>query len=216
MKPGEALSRADIEQLDFGKGDGLIPAIVQDASNGAVLMLAYMNREALTETFSRKRVVFFSRSKQRLWEKGETSGNTLDLVEVRADCDGDTLLVTALPRGPACHLGPATCFCDAPAAKAQTIAFLTMLEEIIALRITEKPEGSYTANLHAQGIRRVAQKVGEEGVEFALAAACEPEEKVTEEAADLLFHLLLGLRSRGVGLRRVVEELQRRHGAARR
>lgn len=214
MKPGEALQRADIEQLDFGKGDGLIPAIVQDASSGAVLMLAYMNREALSETFSRRRVVFFSRSKQRLWEKGETSGNTLELVEVRADCDRDSLLVTARPRGPACHLGLATCFGDAFVTRAEALAFLAKLEDIIDQRITENPQGSYTAKLHAQGIRRVAQKVGEEGVEFALAAACEPEEKVTEEAADLLFHLLVGLRGRDVNLRRVVEELQRRHGAS--
>jgi phosphoribosyl-ATP pyrophosphohydrolase/phosphoribosyl-AMP cyclohydrolase len=214
MKPGEALQRADIEQIDFGKGDGLIPAIVQDASSGAVLMLAYMNREALSETFSRKRVVFFSRSKQKLWEKGETSGNTLELVEIRADCDQDSLLVTARPRGPACHLGLATCFGDASVTRAESLAFLAALEDIIDQRITEKPQGSYTAKLHAQGIRRVAQKVGEEGVEFALAAACEPEEKVTEEAADLLFHLLLGLRSREVNLRRVIEELQRRHGAS--
>lgn len=212
MKPGEALKCDDIEHLDFGKGDGLIPAIVQDASSGAVLMLAYMNREALSETFARKRVVFFSRSKQRLWEKGETSGNTLELLEVRTDCDGDTLLVTARPRGPACHLGLATCFGDGSGTASEPLTFLTTLENIIEQRITEKPEGSYTAKLHAQGIRRIAQKVGEEGVEFALAATSEPDDKVTQEAADLIFHLLLGLRSRGVTLRRVVEELRHRHG----
>ena len=216
MKTGAALQPADIERLDFSKGGGLIPAIVQDASSGAVLMLAYMNREALSETFSRGRVVFFSRSKQRLWEKGETSGHTLELVEVRADCDADTLLVTARPRGPACHLGLATCFGDAPVTDAVALAFLATLEDVIGQRIAEKPEGSYTAKLHAQGIRRVAQKVGEEGVEFALAAVSESDEKVTEEAADLLFHLLLGLRSRSVTLHRVVEELQRRHGGSKR
>lgn len=216
MKSGETLQRADIEQLDFGKGDGLIPAIVQDAASGAVLMLAYMNREALNETFERQRVVFFSRSKRRLWEKGETTGNTLDLVEVRTDCDRDALLVTARPRGPACHLGVATCFGDEPVSKAESLAFLATLEELIDRRITEQPEGSYTAKLYAQGIRRVAQKVGEEGVEFALAATSESVEKVTEEAGDLLFHLLLGLRSRGATLSGVIAELQRRHGASKR
>ena len=216
MTPGAALQPADIEQIDFSKGSGLIPAVVQDASSGAVLMLAYMNRQALSETFSRGRVVFFSRSKQRLWEKGETSGNSLELVEVRADCDADTLLIIARPRGPACHLGLATCFGETPGTNAASLAFLATLEEVIGQRVTEKPEGSYTAKLHAQGIRRVAQKVGEEGVEFALAAVSESDEKVAEEAADLIFHLLLGLRSRSVTLRRVVEQLQRRHGGSKR
>jgi phosphoribosyl-ATP pyrophosphohydrolase/phosphoribosyl-AMP cyclohydrolase len=215
MRPGAALTREDVDQLDFGKGAGLIPAIVQDSSSGAVLMLAYMNREALIETLSRKRVVFFSRSKQRLWEKGATSGNTLELTEVRSDCDGDALLVTARPRGPACHLGLATCFGDASATMAEPLAFLSALEGIIDQRLTEKPEASYTAKLHAQGIRRVAQKVGEEGVEFALAATSESDEKVTAEAADLLFHLLLGLKSRALTLHGVVAELQRRHAASR-
>ncbi len=214
MKPGEALAQTDVEELDFGKGNGLIPAIVQDASSGAVLMLGYMNRAALKETFLRNRVVFFSRSKQRLWEKGETSGNTLELDEVRTDCDGDALLVMARPSGPVCHLGLASCFGDVPATS-QPLAFLATLEGIITQRLADRPEGSYTAKLFAQGIRRVAQKVGEEGVEFALAAATESDEKVTEEAADLLFHLLLGLRSRGLSLRRVVAQLQRRHGASR-
>jgi phosphoribosyl-ATP pyrophosphohydrolase/phosphoribosyl-AMP cyclohydrolase len=213
MTPGEALSQKDIDRLDFAKGHGLLPAIVQDATTGAVLMLGYMNREALCETFARRRVVFFSRRKQGLWEKGETSGNTLDLLEVRADCDKDTLLITARPRGPACHLNLATCFGDAAVTQAASLAFLATLENIIEQRVTDRPEGSYTAKLHAQGIRRVAQKVGEEGVEFALAAVAESEETVTAEAADLLFHLLLGLRSRGVSLGNVIEELQRRHGS---
>jgi phosphoribosyl-AMP cyclohydrolase / phosphoribosyl-ATP pyrophosphohydrolase len=210
VKPGEPLKAANIDSLDFGKGDGLMPAVVQDATTGAVLMLAYMNGAALRETLTRGRVVFYSRSKQRLWEKGETSGHTLDLVEVRTDCDRDTLLVTARPRGPACHLGTASCFDNAPLTKAGRIGFLGSLEAIIEQRLRESPEGSYTARLHAQGIKRIAQKVGEEGVELALAGATEPDEKVVGEAADLLFHMLVLLASRKIPLERVVAELERR------
>lgn len=212
---GTALQAADIARLDFGKGDGLIPAIVQDATSGAVLMLAYMNREALTETFARRRVVFFSRSKQRLWEKGETSGHTLDFVEARADCDGDTLLITARPRGPACHLGIATCFGEQSPSAAPRIGFLATLEEIVTRRIAERPEGSYTTRLLAEGPKRIAQKVGEEGVELALAAVAEPDDKIVGEAADLLFHTLVLLRSRGLSLEQVIAELESRHTARR-
>ena len=177
-----------------------MPAIVQDADTGAVLMLAYMNREALEQTLARKRAVFFSRSKQRLWEKGETSGHTLDVVDVVADCDNDTLLVTARPRGPACHNGTLTCFGDEPRSAAGSIGFLTKLEAVIAQRATDKPDASYTAKLLAKGIGKVAQKVGEEGVEVALAGAGESDQKVLEESADLLFHLLVLLRARGLTL----------------
>ena len=210
MNPGQLLTSTDVDQIDFSKGDGLVPAIVQDATSGAVLMLGYMNREALKETFARKRVVFFSRSKQRLWEKGETSGHTLDLEAVRADCDADTLLVTARPRGPACHLGLETCFGDEPVTQAERLAFLGELEKIIEQRLARQPEGSYTARLFAQGPKRVAQKVGEEGVELALAGVAESDDKVIGEAADLLFHVLVLLRSRGLPLERVVRELERR------
>lgn len=210
MNPGQLLTSTDVDQIDFSKGDGLVPAIVQDATSGAVLMLGYMNREALKETFARKRVVFFSRSKQRLWEKGETSGHTLDLEAVRADCDADTLLVTARPRGPACHLGLETCFGDEPVTQAERLAFLGELEKIIEQRLARQPEGSYTARLFAQGPKRVAQKVGEEGVELALAGVTESDDKVIGEAADLLFHVLVLLRSRGLPLERVVRELERR------
>ena len=201
----------DISKIDFGKGDGLVPAIVQDADTGAVLMMAYMNPEALEQTLARKRAVFFSRSKQRLWEKGETTGHTLDVVDVAADCDNDTLLVTAKPRGPACHNGTLTCFGDEPRAAVTPIAFLAKLESVIAQRATEKPEASYTARLLEKGITRVAQKVGEEGVELALAAAAQDDDKVVGESADLLFHLLVLLRARGVSLGRVVNELENRH-----
>jgi phosphoribosyl-AMP cyclohydrolase / phosphoribosyl-ATP pyrophosphohydrolase len=201
----------DVASIDFAKGDGLVPAIVQDADSGAVLMMAYMNREALDQTLARKRAVFFSRSKQRLWEKGETTGHTLDVVNVVADCDNDTLLVTARPRGPACHNGTLTCFGDELRSAATSIAFLAKLETVIAQRATEKPEASYTARLLEKGVQRVAQKVGEEGVELALAGAAQGEDKVIGESADLLFHMLVLLRARGVAFGQVVAELEKRH-----
>jgi phosphoribosyl-ATP pyrophosphohydrolase/phosphoribosyl-AMP cyclohydrolase len=200
-----------IDSVDFAKGAGLVPAIVQDADSGAVLMMAYMNREALEQTLARKRAVFYSRSKQRLWEKGETTGHTLEVVDVALDCDADTLLVSARPRGPACHNGTLTCFGDEPRSSAASIAFLAKLEGVVAQRASEKPEDSYTARLLGKGINKVAQKVGEEGVETALAGANDSDQKVIEESADLLFHLLVLLRARGVALGKVVEELERRH-----
>ncbi|HXS26554.1 MAG TPA: bifunctional phosphoribosyl-AMP cyclohydrolase/phosphoribosyl-ATP diphosphatase HisIE [Steroidobacteraceae bacterium] len=202
---------ADISQLDFAKGGGLLPAIVQHAGTGAVLMLGFMNVEALHATLERRRVVFFSRSKQRLWEKGETSGNSLQLAEVRSDCDRDTLLISAWPSGPVCHSGTRTCFGDEPLSAAERLAFLATLERIIEQRIAERPEGSYTARLYSQGAKRIAQKVGEEGLEVALAAVAETDEKVVAEAADLLFHLMLLLKSRDLPLARVVAELEGRH-----
>ncbi len=201
----------DISKVDFAKTDGLVPAIVQDADTGAVLMLAYMNREALEQTLARKRAVFFSRSKQRLWEKGETTGHTLDVVDVALDCDSDTLLVTARPRGPACHNGTVTCFGNEPRSAATGIAFLAKLEAVIAQRASEKPEASYTARLLDKGVKRIAQKVGEEGVETALAGVGETNDKVVEESADLLFHLLVLLRARGIALTDVVRALESRH-----
>ena len=166
-----AAKATDLDGLDFAKGGGLLPAIVQHADTGAVLMLGYMNREALQATLGRRRVVFFSRGRQRLWEKGETSGHSLDLEGVAPDCDGDTLLVTARPRGPVCHRGAASCFGAVPRAVPGRIDFLATLEEVIAERGAARPAGSYTAALLASGCKRVAQKVGEEGLEVALAAA---------------------------------------------
>ena len=200
-----------IDAVDFGKGDGLVPAIVQDADTGAVLMMGYMSREALEQTLARKRAVFYSRSKQRLWEKGETTGHTLDVVDIALDCDADTLLVTARPRGPACHNGTLTCFGDEPRSAATSIAFLSKLEAVVAQRASEKPEDSYTARLLGKGINKVAQKVGEEGVETALAGVNDSDQKLVEESADLLFHLLVLLRARGVTLGKVVQELEQRH-----
>lgn len=208
---GAPLAVADIATLDFDKTAGLLPVIVQHADSGAVLMLGYMNREALRETLARRRVVFYSRSRQCLWEKGETSGHTLHLLAVYTDCDRDTLLVTALPAGPVCHLGTATCFGDAAPASAARLAFLGALEGVIAQRIADRPEGSYTARLYAQGPKRIAQKVGEEGLEVALAAVAEADDKLIAESADLLYHLLLVLKSRGLRLEQVVAELESRH-----
>lgn len=209
------------ERLDWSKGDGLVPAIVQHAVSGAVLMLGYMNREALAATLARGRAVFFSRTRQRLWEKGETSGHTLSVQAVRTDCDADTLLVSALPNGPVCHNGTASCFGDAPLAAAERLAFLATLQRIIAERIASAaatpagaPPASYTARLFASGLRRMAQKVGEEGLEVALAAVVQDDTQLIGECADLLFHLLVLLRGRSLGLEAVVGELQRRHAAA--
>jgi phosphoribosyl-AMP cyclohydrolase / phosphoribosyl-ATP pyrophosphohydrolase len=206
-----SLTVADIQQLDFSKSAGLLPAIVQDGLSGAVLMLGYMNEAALRATLERRRVVFWSRSKRRLWEKGESSGHTLLLESIATDCDRDTLLVTARPLGPACHLGSRTCFGDAPQSRAEALAFLAQLETIIAQRAIEAPQGSYTARLLAQGLQRVAQKVGEEGVEVALAGAAGADSAVIAESADLLFHLLVLLQARGLQFGAVVAELTARH-----
>ncbi len=211
--PGAPVALADIATLDFDKTDGLLPAVVQHAESGAVLMLGYMNREALRETLTRRRVVFYSRSRQRLWEKGETSGHTLELAAVRTDCDRDTLLVTAIPAGPVCHLGTATCFGDDAPTAAGRLAFLGALEGVIAQRMAYRPEGSYTARLLAEGPKRIAQKVGEEGLEVALAAVAETDDKLVAESADLLYHLLILLKSRGLRLEQVIAELQSRHAA---
>jgi phosphoribosyl-ATP pyrophosphohydrolase/phosphoribosyl-AMP cyclohydrolase len=206
---------ADIERIDWGKGDGLVPAIVQHADTAGVLMLGYMNREALAATLAHGRVVFYSRSKRRLWEKGEISGNYLQLVQIRVDCDADALLLAALPAGPVCHTGSASCFGDEPLTAAAPLGFLLELEQLIGQRIAEPSEGSYTAALHARGIRRVAQKVGEEGVEVALAGAGDTDQALIGESADLLYHLLVLLRARGLPLAAVIAELQRRHDASR-
>jgi phosphoribosyl-ATP pyrophosphohydrolase/phosphoribosyl-AMP cyclohydrolase len=205
------LGFSDVETLAWDKGDGLLPAIVQHAHDGSVLMQAFMNRDALRATLERRRVVFFSRSRQQLWEKGETSGHTLSLVDVRSDCDNDSLLISALPAGPTCHTGARTCFGDAPQSDAEQIAFLGELQRIIADRIATAPEGSYTARLFNEGVRRMAQKVGEEGLEVALAAVGESDEALLGECADLVFHLLLLLRGRSLSLEQVVAELHGRH-----
>ncbi|HZF15246.1 MAG TPA: bifunctional phosphoribosyl-AMP cyclohydrolase/phosphoribosyl-ATP diphosphatase HisIE [Steroidobacteraceae bacterium] len=201
-----------IRALDWNKGDGLLPAVIQHAVTGAVLMLGFMNRQALTATVDAGRVVFYSRRRQALWLKGETSGHFLNLVGIAPDCDNDTLLVQALPAGPVCHVGTPTCFIDVPPTDAERLAFLADLERVIAQRIAERPEGSYTARLVVQGQKRMAQKVGEEGLEVALAAAGGEDKEVISESADLLYHLLLLLKSRNLSLKHVVDELASRHG----
>jgi phosphoribosyl-ATP pyrophosphohydrolase/phosphoribosyl-AMP cyclohydrolase len=202
------------ETLDWNKGDGLLPAIVQDAGSGAVLMLGYMNREALAATLATGDVTFWSRSKARLWTKGESSGHFLKLKEIAADCDGDTLLITAQALGPACHKGTPTCWGGSPPqASAQQLAFLGFLEQLIAQRIATRPPGSYTAKLLDQGMRRIAQKVGEEGLELALAGVAQSDPEIIGEAADLVYHTLLLLKAKGLSLSQVVVELERRHAA---
>jgi phosphoribosyl-ATP pyrophosphohydrolase/phosphoribosyl-AMP cyclohydrolase len=201
----------DLERIDWDKGAGLVPAIVQHADSAEVLMLGYMNREALRATLETGRVVFFSRSKQRLWQKGESSGHGLELRAARLDCDRDTLLLSALPQGPVCHTGTATCFGDEPLAAASRLAFLPQLEQLIAERIAADSEDSYTARLYRSGVRRIAQKLGEEGLEVALAACLEDDEALRGECADLLYHLLVLLRARSLSLDQIVETLRARH-----
>ena len=198
----------DASRLDWGKGDGLLPVIVQDADNLRVLMLGYMNREALQATLAGGRVTFYSRSKQRLWTKGESSGHVLELVSLTSDCDDDTLLVLARPHGPTCHLQRASCFPRAPA------AFLSELDVLVAERERARPQGSYTTRLFEEGVRRIAQKVGEEGVETALAAVAQDENALLGESADLLYHLIVLLRARGLSLADAVDVLRQRHAAA--
>lgn len=194
--------------IDFEKGGGLVPAIVQHAETGQVLMLGYMNGEALDKTLKNKLVTFYSRSKNRLWMKGESSGNTLALVSVSIDCDRDTLLVKAIPAGPVCHTGTPTCFADD---KPPVTAFLTTLEHVIDQRSSADPDDSYVARLLSQGLTKIAQKVGEEGVEVALAGVAEDDEALKGEVADLVFHLMVLLRARGLAVADVIETLQARH-----
>jgi len=203
----------DVGTLDWDKCGGLLPAIVQHARTGRVLMLGYMNDAALRETLGGGRVVFYSRSRETLWTKGETSGNYLNVVDVSTDCDSDAILVLADPIGPTCHKGTESCFADAASTDAQRLAFLALLENIIANRIADQPESSYTAKLYAKGTGRIAQKVGEEGVETALAAVTRDDEGLVSECADLLFHLLVLLKSRELDLEIVVEELKARHAS---
>jgi len=195
----------DADRLDWAKGEGLLPAIVQHAVTGSVLMLGYMSRESYAETLACGEAVFFSRSRGCLWRKGETSGNTLEVREIRMDCDADTLLVRAVPAGPTCHLGTTSCFGAAVPA-----TLLDELEAVIDGRLAQRPEDSYVAKLAAAGVARAAQKVGEEGVETALAAVTRDDDGLAEESADLLFHLLVLLRIRGLSLEDLLAKLAAR------
>lgn len=198
----------NIDTLDFGKGGGLLPAIVQDAVDGRVLMLGYMNTEALERTLESGRVTFYSRTKGRLWTKGEESGNVLELVSVRADCDRDALLVLAHPAGPVCHTGSATCF---GSERIPATGFLARLASRIEERAAADPRSSYTAYLLGQGLERCARKVGEEGVETALAAVSGDREHFVDEAADLVYHLLVCLHATDTSLDEVVGRLEQRN-----
>ena len=193
-----------IDQLDWEKQDGLLPAVIQDADSRQVLMLGYMDRDALRATLDSGKVTFFSRSKQRLWMKGEQSGHVLELVRLETDCDRDSLLVQARPHGPTCHLQRASCFPDAPA------DFLAALERRIEARLQADPSESYTRRLLDKGLPKVAQKVGEEAVETVIAALAEDETALRNESADLLYHLLVLLRAKDVPLAQVIETLRSR------
>ena len=195
----------DPAALDWDKVNGMIPVIIQDEATLRVLMLGYMDRDALETTRSSGKVTFFSRSKQRLWTKGESSGNHLDLVDIRSDCDNDTLLVTVRPHGPTCHTGQTSCFSAAPG------NFLGALNALIKQREHDRPLNSYTTKLFEKGARHIAQKVGEEGVETALAAVAQDEAALLGESADLLFHLTVLLRARGLSLQDAVTVLQQLH-----
>lgn len=196
--------------LNYEKySDGLVPAIVQEADTGTVLMLGFVNEEALNRTQESRRVTFYSRSRQQLWVKGETSGNYLVVVSIKADCDEDTLLITARPAGPVCHTGAATCFGEANA-KREATDFLIQLENIIDSRKSQMTDGSYIAGLFEKGINRIAQKVGEEAVELVIEAKDDDSKKFTSEAADLLFHYLILMRAKDISICDVLLELERR------
>lgn len=196
----------DPDTLAWGKMDGMIPAIIQNRVDGEVRMMGYMNREALAATLESGFVTFFSRSKQRLWTKGEDSGNRLRLVKARADCDGDALLLTVEAEGPTCHLGTSSCWGD----MALPPHFLDALEARLAERATADPAQSYTARLLADGVKRIAQKVGEEAVETALAATSGDREELANEAADLVYHLTVLLQASNLGWADVAQALERR------
>ena len=201
------LTDAQRAQLDFEKTDGLLPVVVQHAASGEVLMLGYMNGEALDKTQQTGNVTFYSRTKQRLWTKGQTSGNFLNVVSITPDCDNDTLLVLANPIGPTCHKGTSSCFGDVH----HQWHFLYQLEQLLAERKHADPASSYTAKLYASGTKRIAQKVGEEGVETALAATVNDREELTNEASDLMYHLLVLLQDQELDLGKVIENLRGRH-----
>jgi phosphoribosyl-ATP pyrophosphohydrolase/phosphoribosyl-AMP cyclohydrolase len=196
-------------QIDFNKGDGLVPAIIQDVKTQTVLMLGYMNKEACEKTINSGRVTFYSRSKQRLWTKGEESGNFLLLKDMSLDCDQDTLLIKVDPVGPVCHTGTDTCWGEKN--QETSVDFLLQLQEVINERKKNQSEKSYTASLFQKGINKIAQKVGEEAVELVIEAKDQNEELFMGEAADLMFHYLVLLSAKGYRIEEVVETLKKRH-----
>ncbi len=206
-------SNTDTSRFNWAKGAGLLPAIVQHWLTGEVLMLGYMTAAALSETQRSGHVTFYSRSKQRLWTKGEGSGHLLELKSIRVDCDADSLLIQANPLGPTCHTGTTSCFGNSAEVR-PPFGFLAELDALVAQRHADRPEGSYTTSLFDSGIRRIAQKVGEEGVETALAAVAQGDQELLGEAADLIFHLTVVLRARGLSLAEATNVLADRHSIA--
>ena len=202
------MPKIHVDQINWEKGDGLVPAIIQNIDNRQVLMLGYMDRTALVQTIDSGKVTFYSRSKKRLWTKGETSGNWLDYVSGEIDCDKDTILIQARPHGPVCHMGTISCFNDDTPDSTQ---FLAQLGTLIADRHSTMPAGSYTARLFADGKDRIAQKVGEEGVELALARMKDNETEILNEAADLLFHMMVLLQDAGLKLENAIKVLEARY-----
>ncbi|WP_112477865.1 bifunctional phosphoribosyl-AMP cyclohydrolase/phosphoribosyl-ATP diphosphatase HisIE [Vibrio variabilis] len=198
------------QRIDWEKVDGMVPAIVQDFQSSQVLMMGYMNPAALEKTLDTEQVTFFSRTKSRLWTKGETSGNVLQLKNISLDCDNDTLLVKVDPIGPTCHTGTTTCFDGDPQEESQMV-WLHQLEQLLAARKDADPESSYTASLYARGTKRISQKVGEEGVEVALAATSGDKDELVCESADLIYHLMVLLQDQGLSMNDVVNKLKERH-----
>ena len=195
--------------LDFAKMGGLVPAIIQDAETEKVLMLGFMNEEAYQKTMDSGRVTFFSRTKKRLWTKGEESGNFLNVVDMKVDCDNDTLLIRVHPMGPVCHQGTDTCWGEKN--ESSSVMFLKTLQDIICRRYEEMPEGSYTTSLFQSGVNKMAQKVGEEAVETVIEACNGSDERLIYEGADLLYHLIVLLTSKGYRIEDLARELQERH-----
>lgn len=197
-----------IERVDFDKMNGLVPAVIQDAEDGVVLMVGFMNSAALDRTSKERRVTFWSRTKERLWQKGETSGNYLEVVSIDIDCDGDTLLIKARPSGPVCHTGAKSCFSSQ--AEGRAGAILSRLTRIISERKASRPQGSYTAKLFSEGEKKIGQKVGEEAIELAIAAQYSDKQRCVEEAGDLVYHLLVLLAAKEISLEEVEDELEKR------
>lgn len=198
-----------MKQIDFNKMDGLVPAIIQDATTKNVLMLGFMNEEAYQNTLELKRVTFFSRTKKRLWTKGEESGNFLNVVDIKLDCDNDTLLILVNPEGPVCHKGTDTCWGEKN--EANPLLFLSELQDFIETRYKEMPEGSYTTSLFKDGINRMAQKVGEEALEAVIEACNGTNERLVYEGSDLFYHLVVLLTSKGLRIEDIARELEQRH-----
>lgn len=195
--------------VDFNKMGGLVPAIVQDANTKTVLMLGYMNEEALRKTIETKKVTFWSRSRNELWTKGETSGNFLNLVDIKSDCDNDALLVKAIPNGPTCHKGTDTCWAETN--ESNPMLFLSFLQDFIEKRKEEMPEGSYTTSLFKGGVNRMAQKMGEEALEAVIEACNGSDEKLVYEGSDMLYHLIVLLTEKGLRIEDLAKELIKRH-----